>query len=363
MKENFSKWTKRALSIGLSASIMVASVAMFSACTKKSGEEPTSSDENSTTVQVASANNPLTGVSGFNQSAVGKRPYAIVVENHPSARPQWGLCTPDIVLEGLVEGGISRMLWLYADADSIPSKVGPVRSARVDYVESAAAFDAIYVHWGGATTEGMSAYDKIKQLGVNDIDGLSHSTVYFGRDSSRASRGSEHTGYTTQELIKKATTDFNYRTDLKDSYKNIFKFNSEKTALPDAACTNVKTGFSNDYMHTFKYNESDGLYYNYMNSNPMKDENGKQMAVENVLILFASYKVADSIGHVDYDLSGGTGYYISNGTYQQIKWQKGNGGTEPFKFFTQSGEQLSMNPGKFWMGLVPNGMKSATKLS
>ena len=35
--------------------------------------------------------NPLTGIEGYNEDAVGKRPVAVVVENSPDARPQWGI--------------------------------------------------------------------------------------------------------------------------------------------------------------------------------------------------------------------------------------------------------------------------------
>lgn len=362
MKEKSSLWLKRALSIGVASATLATSVLMFASCGKKDDESTEPSENETTTVQAANVN-PLTGESDYNASAVGKRPYAIVVENHPSARPQWGLCTPDIVIEGLVEGGISRMLWLYSDVDSIPDQVGPIRSARVDYVEMAAAYDAIYIHWGGATTSGISAYDKIKQLSVDDIDGISYEGKYFGRSSKRASRGSEHTGYTTGEMIKSAVSNFGYRTDLKDSYKNLYSFNATAASLAGGACNSIKTGFSDSYMHTFKYNADDGLYYNYMNTAEMVDADGKQMAVSNVFVLFADYSIVDSIGHVNYDLSAGTGYYVSNGTYMNIKWSKGNGGTEPLKFFDENGNALSVNTGKSWIGLVPTKMKSATVIA
>ena len=90
--------------------------------------------------------NPFTGESGFSESAVGKRPVAIVVENLRPARPQWGITSPDIICEGEVEGGISRMLWLYADVNDVPEKVGPLRSARPSYVKFSTFFDAIFIH-------------------------------------------------------------------------------------------------------------------------------------------------------------------------------------------------------------------------
>ena len=101
-------------------------VALFG-CSAKQDEEPTTAQTTTETTTKAPVLNPLTGEEGFSESAVGKRPVAIVVENLRPARPQWGITSPDIICEGEVEGGISRMLWLYADTKDVPEKVGPLR--------------------------------------------------------------------------------------------------------------------------------------------------------------------------------------------------------------------------------------------
>ena len=78
--------------------------------------------------------NPLTGSHDFTEKQMNQRICVFVVENHPEARPQVGMddpkYSPDIILEGEVEGGISRMLWLYADYNKLPEAIGPLRSAR-----------------------------------------------------------------------------------------------------------------------------------------------------------------------------------------------------------------------------------------
>ena len=88
--------------------VLVMSVAFF-ACSKKE-EEPTETTTESTTVYIPPTN-PFTG-NEISESADGKRPVAIVVENHSDARPQFGIGSADITCEGEVEGGISRMLWV-----------------------------------------------------------------------------------------------------------------------------------------------------------------------------------------------------------------------------------------------------------
>ena len=86
--------------------IMALSLVMltFAACGKKpvygEGESAQATTEPTTEAsQKLPANvSALTGLP-VSDSAVGTRPIAIMVENSPEARPQWGLSTPDIVLE------------------------------------------------------------------------------------------------------------------------------------------------------------------------------------------------------------------------------------------------------------------------
>jgi hypothetical protein len=64
-----------------------------------------------------------------------RRPLAVMVENHPDARPQSGLADADMVYEALAEGGITRFMAVYQTGKS--KNIGPVRSARTYYAEIA----------------------------------------------------------------------------------------------------------------------------------------------------------------------------------------------------------------------------------
>jgi len=349
--------TKRIFSALLSV-LLVASV--FTACGKDDTPIASApSDTEPITEAAKPANqNPLTGLE-LRTEAIGKRPVAVMVENSPEARPQWGLSSPDVVIEGVVEGGITRMMWLYADAEDIP-KVGPTRSARHDYVELAEGFDAIYVHFGGSTY----AYDALKKDGVDDIDGM-YDGGYFARDKSRKV-ASEHTAYTTGENLRKAISEKGLRTDIKEANASPFVFADVKQTLSGGTCNSVLAVFSKDYKHTFKYNAEDGLYYNHMNSSEMKDANGATMAVSNVLILYTGISpVPGSDKHKDWNLSSGTGVYVSNGTYQNIKWSKGTASTPtaPLKLTDESGAPLKLNTGKMWIGFVPDSNSGATVIA
>src|SRR5262249_25822967 len=71
---------------------------------------------------------------------------AVMIENHPAARPQSGLGEAAIVYEALTEGGITRFLAIYRNDDV--ARIGPVRSARPHFIDLMQAFDPVYVHCG-----------------------------------------------------------------------------------------------------------------------------------------------------------------------------------------------------------------------
>ena len=116
-------------------------------------EDPSMAPDHKTVLSPTYVYNSLTGQWGLDPSKIiPTRTVGVVVENHPAARPQWGMddkyFAPDIILEGEVEGGISRMLWIWADYNKMPYMVGPVRSARPPFVRFSEFFDAMFVHWG-----------------------------------------------------------------------------------------------------------------------------------------------------------------------------------------------------------------------
>ena len=138
----------------------------FTGCGTKE-EEPTTTEPTTiiTTEPPVVHRNPLTGEAGYNEELIGNRPVMVVVENHSQARPQWGLTSSDIVFEMVAEGGITRMILMYADASRLPDKIGPVRSTRHYFLDLAEGYDAIFTHFG------QSTYAK-QQLQNHDIDNI-----------------------------------------------------------------------------------------------------------------------------------------------------------------------------------------------
>lgn len=73
---------------------------------------------------------------------------AVKIDNSPAARPQSGLESADVVYVEQVEGGLSRLMAVYATR--LPESVGPVRSAREADLELLSQFDRPVLAFSGA---------------------------------------------------------------------------------------------------------------------------------------------------------------------------------------------------------------------
>ena len=294
--------------------------------------------------------NPLTGLK-MNESAIGKRPVAIMVENTPPARPQWGMddpnYAPDIILEAEVEAGITRTMWLFSDFTSLPEIVGPIRSARPPYVVFSQLFDSIYVHWGQSDSAGryVGASEIITQNGVNNINQLQYRgrVELFGRNRER-NVAIEHTGIVYTKNLPKAIEEYGYRTELDMSKYTSLDFTDEPVKVSDTACNELIAQISSrSWTKHWKYNSSDKLYHT--------DDFNNNLTRQNIIILFDTTeyitKPGASFSYCNYLFEGGDGKLASQGTVMDIKWSIDKG-----KLLLQDldGNVIKLNRGKTWIG-------------
>ena len=317
-------------------------------CAKQPEPEPTTTTTTTTTTTEAPKQlNPLTGKE-MDQRAVGIRPVAIVVENLRPARPQWAIGSSDIIMEGEVEGGISRMLWLYADYTKVPEKVGPIRSARPSYVKFAKMFDAVYIHWGGSHSKAdyVGGYETIKKEGVDDIDGMKGGEL-FGRDRTR-SVSSEHRGILNGKKIPSVIKKKNFRTKLNEEKVSELSFNESVKDAGNDKADKVSVKFSNRTdTRKFTYSTKDKKYHTNDWETDVKFQN-LVILMDETKYITTPYK-GGSTTYLNYQYKGGTGYYASNGTKTAIKWAVKDG---KLTLMSENGQTLNLNPGKSYIGLA-----------
>ncbi|MET9254782.1 DUF3048 domain-containing protein [Streptomyces sp. NPDC003717] len=104
---------------------------------------------------------------------------AVKVDNVGAARPQTGLDAADVVYAEPVEGGLSRLMALYATR--LPAAVGPVRSARESDLELLRQFDRPTLAFSGAQHKLLPLIDRAP-LRAEPAD---ESSDAYGRDADR----------------------------------------------------------------------------------------------------------------------------------------------------------------------------------
>jgi len=124
----------------------------------------------------------------------GRRPIAVVVENHPQARPQWGLSQAARVYEAITEGGVTRYLAIFGARDA--DRVGPVRSARTQFLSYVLEVDAPLAHVGG----NADALDLIAATRMKDLDQFRYAAAY--RRIFRPGLAFEHTVFTSTTALR-----------------------------------------------------------------------------------------------------------------------------------------------------------------
>lgn len=112
---------------------------------------------------------PLTGLEvGADESSETEHPvYIVKIDNTAASSPQVGLGSADLVVEELVEGGITRLAAFFHS--DLPTKVGPVRSLRLTDIGIAKPVDATLIASGAApvTTRGLNQAG-VESIGMNN---------------------------------------------------------------------------------------------------------------------------------------------------------------------------------------------------
>jgi Protein of unknown function (DUF3048) N-terminal domain/Protein of unknown function (DUF3048) C-terminal domain len=124
---------------------------------------------------------PLTGrIQGKNQLST-RAPLAVKIDNVSPALPQAGINRADIVVEELVEGGLTRLMAIFQCSSA--SKVGPIRSARISDADILALLHGSVLGYSGANPADIPP---IVAHGDTVLISQDADSQFFYRDNSRA---------------------------------------------------------------------------------------------------------------------------------------------------------------------------------
>ncbi|PLT33302.1 DUF3048 domain-containing protein [Bacillus sp. V5-8f] len=283
---------------------------------------------------------PFTGI-GTNDSQ--GRAIAVMVNNHPKARPQSGLSKADIVYEMLAESEVTRFLAVYQSEK--PEKVGPVRSARKYYIDLAKGLGALYIAHGYSP----EAKVMLRQGYVDNLNGIAFDGTLFKRETFRKA---PHNSYISFENIEKGAASQSYDLGLPPK-PMMFLTEEQMEDLQGSPAFTANIRYGSDIFNVqYKYDQKLAKYQRFSNGEQTV-EYGDQTPIllDNIFIIEAQHRVIDNSGRREIDIkTGGKGYLLQKGKLNEVEWQNRDGVIIPVK----NGVEVGLAPGRTWVNFVPS---------
>ncbi len=138
---------------------------------------PTSSRDAITEIFTEPTYNSLSGREGVDGPLL-----AVKIDDTVPARPQIGLDKADVVYIEQVEGGLTRLAAIYSS--EIPSRIGPIRSARISDIDILAQYGKVVFAYSGAQSKMLPV---IAAANLNDYGAQRQSPTIYTRDEMRRS--------------------------------------------------------------------------------------------------------------------------------------------------------------------------------
>ncbi|MDQ1748308.1 MAG: hypothetical protein QOD07_2571 [Frankiaceae bacterium] len=130
---------------------------------------------------------PLTGLAPGRGQDPHRPALAVKIDNVDVSRPQAGIGKADVVVEELVEGGLTRLFAVF-QCDGAP-RIEPVRSARTSDADLLALLHGSVFAFSGANP---AALPPIRKVGDTVMISASSAGQFFRRDGSRPAPHNEY---------------------------------------------------------------------------------------------------------------------------------------------------------------------------
>ena len=327
--------------------LLLAAVLIISGCSKskeetEKGPEPAGpkTEQEKPADSKAAGEYPLTGIAS--NENMDNRAVAVMINNHPAARPQTGLSSADIVYELLAEGDITRFLAVYQS--EMPEEAGPIRSARDYYIQLAKGLNCLYICHGNSP----DAKTLLDEGYIDALNGLKYDGTLFKRSSDRKA---PHNSYITFANIQKGAEQNGI--DMTGAPQPLRFLSDEELEHPEgepAYEAEVKYG-SAPFNSVYAFDSDSGTYSRSAGGEKtVEKEDQTPIELDNILIIEANHTVTDDKGRRTIDLvSGGKGLLLQKGKVLTVEWKNEDGVIVPVK----DGQEAGLVPGKTWVSVIP----------
>jgi hypothetical protein len=272
------------------------------------------------------------------QSAARGSVLAVKIDNVRAARPQTGLGAADVVYAEQVEGGLSRLMAIYAS--KLPKSVGPVRSARESDLELLRQFDEPVLAFSGAQHKLLPLIDKAP---LHAVPPGKASGAYF-RGSGKPA---PHNLYLHPNRLLPSAPGA-------DALTTGFQFGAPPAGGKPKTSRTVRYPAAS---FTFSWSASRKRWLVSMDGTPTVTTDGKRVAPATVVVQHVKVRKSDFhdfLGNnTPYTVTVGSGKaeVLRGGRVYDVDWKrkKAGDGTE---FTTNDGTPVNFAKGQVWVVFV-----------
>ena len=303
---------------------------------------------------------PLTGLEYSTPVDPSAAVTCAMIENSVDARPQSGLRAAEIVYEAIAEGGISRFMAVYQT--NKPDYLGPLRSARLTFVQLAKQYNCTYIHVGGA----WNAINEIRNGGYREMDGDVQMNKYASRKISPG-RYAPHNVYSRFSWIDQFNFNKGWTTSAFTPFARIKPDTINEVSVRDATKINIKLSGDNSYNPHFDYDVATNTYlrsHQRGGAHLDKEENGQKFQIAPTVVIAMRVHVipreGDVNGYKDHVTYGeGEAFVFQDGTVTAATWRR-NSPADPLKFYNSINEEILLNRGQTWITAYPDTIGAVT---
>lgn len=257
---------------------------------------------------------------------------AVKVDNTTSGRPQLGIDSADLVVQGSVEGGFTRLAAFFES--ETPRIVGPVRSIRTSDVGAVKPAEAIVVASGGAPIA-LNAFARA------NVTVHAEGSPGLFRDPSR---GAPYNLFADLAKVRETV-------DGKEPRTAYLAFGTSNVPAGVAARRVVVT-FSSQSREEWAYRKKSGSWQR-RGQSAGGTFSAKSLLMLQVKLRDAGYR--DPAGNAVPELvttGSGRGWLAVDRQVQRIRWSKKSAGAR-WELMTETGSRIELPPGKSWISLLP----------
>jgi Protein of unknown function (DUF3048) N-terminal domain/Protein of unknown function (DUF3048) C-terminal domain len=296
---------------------------------------------------------PLTGLPPTKHQDRTRPPLAVKIDNVTPALPQAGINNADIVVEELVEGGLTRLMAIF-QCDSTGT-VGPIRSARISDADILRLLHGSVLGFSGANPADLPPIEKNADTVLISQDA---DPEYFYRSPQKAA---PHNVFSATEKLLKAGIAHRKKPKLK-APAPLFSYGAIDAAAKSAHALAL-TWPAASALWTWQPGKAGhvGEWLRAQDGTADRLEDGSQINATNVVVLsvtIASTGLRDVLGNaspLDVTVQKGKRplWVFRNGKVIKGTWTR-KSLKSGLILTDKTGNQIKLAPGRTWIELLPS---------